>query len=64
MISFFKRREPRVSPEELDRQTAAINEKLEREGPKMRALASYLLERKDQNGLGEDFEVSLKPRGA
>lgn len=64
MISFFKRREPRVNPEELDRQTAAINAKLKREGPKMDALAQYLFERRDQNGLGEDFEVSLKPRGA
>lgn len=58
----FWRRTARVDPEELVRQSDEINEKLEREGPKLNALALYLERRRLQNGFGTDFEYSLRPR--
>ena len=63
MIKIFGRK-AKVDPEELDRQTAEINEYLEQEEPRMTALATFLNNRRGQNGLGEDFDVTFYPRGA
>ena len=62
MKKFLSRRTPRVDPEELNRQSAEINEQLEREGPRMNALAAYLERRRLLNGFGTDFEYTLRPR--
>lgn len=64
MISIFGRRRPdAVDPNELDRQTAEVNEFLEKEGPRMKFVANWLNNRKGQNGLGEDFDITFYPRG-
>lgn len=63
MIKIFGRR-AKVDPDVLDRQTAEVNEFLEQEEPRMTALASFLNNRRGQNGLGEDFDVTFYPRGA
>lgn len=63
-MSFWKRRESSVSVEELHQQTAEVNEFLEKEGPRMSAVATWLNNRKGQNGLGEDFDITFYPRGA
>lgn len=63
MKNFF-RRMVRVDPAELDKQTAEIQAMIEREGPRMTAVANYLENRKNQNGFGTDFEYTLKPRRA
>lgn len=64
MIKIFGRRHsPKVDPDELDRQTNEINEYLEKEGPRMRFVANWLENRKGQNGLGEDFDITFYPRG-
>ena len=63
-MSFFKRREAKVNVEELHQQTAEANEFLEKEGPRMSAVATWLNNRKGQNGLGEDFDITFYPRGA
>lgn len=64
MIKIFGRRfTPKVDPDELDRQTAEINEYLEKEGPRMKSVARWLENRKGQNGLGEDFDITFYPRG-
>jgi len=52
-----------VDPDELDRQTAEINDYLEKEGPRMKLVANWLQTRKGQNGLGEDFDITFYPRG-
>ena len=62
MIKVFGRK-AKVDPEVLDRQTAEINDYLEKEEPRMTALASFLNNRRGQNGLGEDFDVTFYPRG-
>lgn len=56
-------RKAKVDPAELERQTAEINEYLDKEEPRMTALASFLNHRRGQNGLGEDFDVTFYPRG-
>lgn len=61
-MSFFKRREAKVNVEELHQQTAEVNEFLEKEGPRMSAVATWLNNRKGQNGLGEDFDITFYPR--
>ena len=63
-MSFFKRREAKVNVEELHQQTAEVNEFLEKEGPRMSAVATWLNNRKGQNGLGEDFDITFYPKGA
>lgn len=63
-MSFFKRREAKVNVKELHQQTAEVNEFLEKEGPRMSAVATWLNNRKGQNGLGEDFDITFYPRGA
>lgn len=59
----FKRRQ-QVDPEELERQTDNVNEFLDREGPRITSVANWLNNRKGQNGLGEDFDITFYPRGA
>ena len=63
-MNIFIRRDPKVDVEELDQQTAEVNEFLEKEGPGMSAVATWLNNRKGQNGLGEDFDITFYPRGA
>lgn len=64
MMKRLFRRPVRVDPVELDKQTAEVQAMIEREGPRMVAIASYLEKRKNQNGFGTDFEYTLKPRRA
>lgn len=67
MVKFFGRHKKSpdvpVNPQELINQANEINEKLEREGPRLTALATYLERRRLQNGFGSDFEYTLRPRG-
>lgn len=64
MMKFFGRnRRDKVDPDELNRQTAEVNEFLENEGPRVSAVAAWLNNRKGQNGLGEDFDITFYPRG-
>ena len=60
----WKRRDQKVDVEELHQQTAEVNEFLEKERPRMSAVATWLNNRKGQNGLGEDFDITFYPRGA
>ena len=56
--------ETSVDPQVLIEQATEIKEKLEREGPRLTALASYLEKRRLQNGFGTDFEYTLRPKEA
>lgn len=67
MVKFFgchRDSGEKVDPQELVKQATEINEKLEREGPRLTALATYLERRRLQNGFGTDFEYTLRPREA
>lgn len=39
-------------------------DQLEKQKPKVNNLTSWLEDRKNQNGFGEDFEYTLRPRRA
>lgn len=58
------RRPLRVDPKDLDRQTKEVEDKLEKEGPRMRYIAAWLEWRGKENGFGADFEFTIRPRGA
>jgi hypothetical protein len=58
----FRRKKSRVDPEALDKQTAEVREFLENEKPRMSAVAEFLNNRRGQNGLGEDFDITFYPR--
>lgn len=60
----FRRKKSHVDPKKLDEQTAEVREFLDREGPRMSAVATFLHNRRGQNGLGEDFDITFYPRGA
>ena len=67
MVKFFGRHRDsgdKVDPQVLVAQANEINEKLEREGPRLTALATYLERRRLQNGFGTDFEYTLRPKEA
>lgn len=64
MIKIFGRRPSKVDVDELNKQTAEVQEFLEREGPHMNYIARWLENRKGQNGLGEDFDITFYPREA
>lgn len=68
MGRFFGRyrshKEDAVDPQQLIDQATEINERLEREGSKLKALATYLERRRLQNGFGTDFEYTLRPKEA
>lgn len=53
-----------VDPQDLINQANEIKDKLEREGPRLTALAMYLERRRLQNGFGSDFEYTLRPKEA
>ena len=55
-------RRPRVDPKELDKQTEQVNTVLREQGPRMNAIATYLTNRKDKNGFGSDFDITLRPK--
>lgn len=61
-IKIFGRHQ-KVDPVDLERQTEEVNRFLEEEGPRMSAIANWLNNRKGQNGLGEDFNITFYPRG-
>ena len=54
----------KLDPQDLINQATEINDRLEREGPRLAALAAFLERRRLQNGFGTDFEYTLIPKEA
>lgn len=63
-MTWFKRRAPRVDPDELDAQSEAAIRRVADQQPHVNTLTAYLERRKNQNGFGDDFEYSLRPKEA
>lgn len=57
--NWFKRRKPRVDPDELARQAEESLYETQINQPHVNALTSYLDRRKGQNGFGEDFDITI-----
>lgn len=63
ILRWFKKRTPRIDPDELGRQAKESLKATRAQQPHVNALTSYLERRKGQNGFGEDFEITfLVPR--
>lgn len=63
-MSWIKRNPSRINPEELTRKADESLRETKELQPKVNSITSYLERRKNQNGFGEDFEYTLKPKGA
>lgn len=66
MIWFGRNRKDRLDPVALSRQAQQSIRETDAKQPRVNAINSYLRERHNKNGFGEDFEYTLrtKPRGA
>lgn len=63
MTWFKKSRGPRVDPEEIIEKAQASITKVQDQQPRVNFINSWLDGRYKQNGLGDDFEWTLKPKG-
>lgn len=63
-MKLFKKREPRIDTDALARQADESLRLTREQQPYINALTTWLNNRKDDNGLGEDFEITLRPRRA
>lgn len=64
--NWFSKHPARIDPDELERKATDSLAKVQSQQPRVNALTSYLAERKDRNGFGNDFEITLltpRPRG-
>jgi hypothetical protein len=59
-----KKKPPRLDPEQLTAQADASMRRVAEQQPHVNALTSWLENRKNQNGFGEDFEYTLRPKEA
>ena len=59
-----KNTDDRVDPEELKRLAEESLEETKAQQAHVNVITSYLNQRKNQNGFGEDFEITLLPRRA
>lgn len=60
-MKFFSKREPRIDTDALERQAEESLQLVKEQQPHVTALTTWLNNRKGQNGLGEDFEITLRP---
>lgn len=61
---WYSRTPPRVDPVELARVAEESLAETRSRQPHVNALTSFLKDREDRNGFGEDFEITLIPRRA
>lgn len=57
------RKKNRIDPLELTRQAEAASEQIRSQQPHVDALNGWLERRKNINGFGQDFELTLIPKG-
>lgn len=58
-----KKGSTRVDPDKLNQQAEEAIRITSDQQERVNTLTSYLNNRKNQNGFGEDFEYTLRPRG-
>lgn len=64
MIRWLRKQQPRVDPDELAMKAERSLNATEAKQEHVDKLTGWLDKRKNQNGFGEDFEYTLKPRRA
>lgn len=63
-MSWIKRNPTRINPEDLTRKADESLQETKKQQARVNVIVGYLERRKNQNGFGDDFEYTLKPRGA
>lgn len=61
---WFRRHPDRIDPDQLMRKANSSLAKTHGQQERVNVLTSYLNKRKDQNGFGEDFEFTFRPKEA
>lgn len=63
-MSIFGKRRQKLDLDALEKQATDALEQVKAQEPRVNYLATWLKNRENQNGFGEDFDWSLRPRGA
>lgn len=64
MMPFRRKRESEIDPDTVTQQALTSLAKTREQQPKVNALTSWLNTRHNQNGFGDDFEYTLRPKEA
>lgn len=59
---FFKKKKSRIDPDELNREAQESLAETKSNQTQVNAVTAWLIKRSNQNGFGEDFEISLIPK--
>lgn len=62
MIRLFPKHESRIDPDALTLKAEQSLRETEKKQPHVNAITSWLRRRDGQNGFGEDFEYTLRPK--
>ena len=63
-MAWLKKRRSRIDPADVDKQADESLEYSAQNEDKVNVIIDFLQKRKNQNGFGEDFEITLRPKEA
>lgn len=63
-MKLFKRREPRIDTDAIVLQAEQSIKTVEDQQEKVNALNTWLINRHQRNGFGEDIEITFRPKEA
>ena len=64
MMGWLKKRRSRIDPSDVDKKADESLEYSAQNEDKVNVIIDFLQKRKNQNGFGEDFEITLRPKEA
>lgn len=64
MMGWLKKRRSRIDPADVDKKADESLEYSAQNEDKVNVIIDFLQKRKNQNGFGEDFEITLRPKEA
>ena len=64
MMRRLKKRRSRIDPADVDKKADESLEYSAQNEDKVNVIIDFLQKRKNQNGFGEDFEITLRPKEA
>ena len=64
MMGRLKKRRSRIDPADVDKKADESLEYSAQNEDKVNVIIDFLQKRKNQNGFGEDFEITLRPKEA
>ena len=64
MMGWLEKRRSRIDPADVDKKADESLEYSAQNEDKVNVIIDFLQKRKNQNGFGEDFEITLRPKEA